>query len=494
MSQISMPFFQFKQRLGLQYFPDTLHYRDHDLHAWLPVVQSLHVSWLLLQSSKDRAIPESFIRGCQESKIEPIVHFHEMPESSHELVDLEPLVQAYANWGVKQIIFYDQPNMRSAWSVSSWTQKNLVDQFLERFLPIAALSAKVGIRPVFPPLFPGGDYWDTIFLKTALTKIYEKSETLIDHLQLAAYSWTWGHELNWGFGGPQTWTEARPYTDSTGPDQRGFRNYEWANQISESILGLQLPVHLLGAGLVNCPSAEKELTSHGTEEIETILSMARLAANEKVFGMKNSQEEIQPLSSNVSSINFWLLSAGAGSQFEEQGWYQSPDRPTTIATRFQEWAKKSFEKDEKIWRDKKRMMNLQSGQIRPTAETNNIPEEKTAAKPVVTGSISPQSPGQHASKASSSNHRKLIDHYLLLPTYEWGISDWHLDVIRPYVKKHRATVGFSIKEAVLAKKVTVVGNLQSFPDELLEKMRTFGCQVERIQGDGTSIASQLATR
>jgi hypothetical protein len=87
-----------------------------------------------------------------------------------------------------------------------------------------------------------------------------------------------------------------------------------------------------------------------------------------------------------------------------------------------------------------------------------------------------------------------LAHYLLLPTYEWGVADWHLDVIRPFVKKYQPTIGFSLKEASLAEQVTVIGNTQVFSDSDLDQLRSNGCRVERISGDGTSIATQLSER
>ncbi len=87
-----------------------------------------------------------------------------------------------------------------------------------------------------------------------------------------------------------------------------------------------------------------------------------------------------------------------------------------------------------------------------------------------------------------------IKHYVLLPTYEWGIADWHLEVIQPFIKKYKATIGFSIEEAKLAAKVTIIGNPQSFPEEKLQDIRAAGSFVERISGDGTSIATQLSER
>jgi hypothetical protein len=87
-----------------------------------------------------------------------------------------------------------------------------------------------------------------------------------------------------------------------------------------------------------------------------------------------------------------------------------------------------------------------------------------------------------------------IDHYLLLPSYEWGVADWHLEVTRPFIIKHRPTVGYSITEAIYAKKVTVIGGDNDFTPEKISHLRNSGCEVEQISGDGTSIASILAQR
>ena len=87
-----------------------------------------------------------------------------------------------------------------------------------------------------------------------------------------------------------------------------------------------------------------------------------------------------------------------------------------------------------------------------------------------------------------------IKHYMLLPLYEWGVAEWHLEVIKPFVQKHQCTVGFSLEEARYAKRVTVVGSTLTFSDNDLDDLRLQGCQVERIDGNGTSIASMLAER
>lgn len=476
MNPLISPYFQFKQRIGIHYFPDSLHYREQDLHDWLPTLRSLHMSWIVLLSPIDRAIPETFIKGLKHNKIEPIIHFTEMPDHPAKISRLEPLIQAYAHWGIKHAIFFSQPNMRSSWTVTEWTQKKLVDQFLDRFLASAKLAVDNEIKPVFPPLYPGGDYWDTIFLHAALKKILEKDERIFDHLQLASYGWTWGRSLNWGAGGPKRWKNNRAYSDPVEPDQRGFRTFEWYNQIAETVLGFQLPVHLLCAGSPCSP----EKTNPGVEiqgqKEDVILDIARLAANEQVF--EQESETIEPIGQNIASVNFWLLSSQTGSAYNDQSWFDKPDQPKQVAVRFLEWATKSFEKDDKLWRETKRTMNLQRSEPRDDFQTKPQAAKKQPAPKIVENRL--------------HGFNKPVEHYLLLPLYEWGVSDWHLDAIKPFIKKYHATVGFSVKEAALAKKVTVVGNSQAFSDELLDKMRSAGCEVLRIEGDGTSIASQLS--
>ena len=88
----------------------------------------------------------------------------------------------------------------------------------------------------------------------------------------------------------------------------------------------------------------------------------------------------------------------------------------------------------------------------------------------------------------------MIQHYLLLPSFDWGVADWYLQAARPFIKRHLPTVGFSLAEAAQATRVTVVGGEQFFSDEDLRNLRASGCIVERINGDGMSIATQLADR
>jgi hypothetical protein len=78
---------------------------------------------------------------------------------------------------------------------------------------------------------------------------------------------------------------------------------------------------------------------------------------------------------------------------------------------------------------------------------------------------------------------------LLLPSYEGGILDAHIDLIRPYIKKYKPTIGFSIKEAGRAKRVTIIGGMNTFPNEKINQLRNAGCVVLQIDENGIDIAS-----
>ena len=72
-------------------------------------------------------------------------------------------------------------------------------------------------------------------------------------------------------------------------------------------------------------------------------------------------------------------------------------------------------------------------------------------------------------------------------------NDFHLDVIRPIIKKYQPTVGSSLEEAKNARRVTVVGGEEVFSENILNQLRAAGITVNRINEDGTNIASVIAT-
>lgn len=433
-------------RCGFHYFPDTLHYRDADLNIWLPELQALGAAWLILRSDLDRAIPESFIRGIKQAGIQPIIQLSLPLNDASILQETGTLLEVYARWGVRYVILFDRPNARSAWPAAGWAQQDLVERFLDRYLPAANLAYANGIVPVFPPLDPGGSYWDTAFLRSALNVIQRrKQEQLLQSLVLSAYGWTNGRSLNWGAGGPEAWPQARPYKASqTGQDQRGFRIFDWYQSIAREVLHQNVPVILLQAGLPGDMREQPQTVFQSSQYVENYKSILRLCAGEAAADPMFPENMLAPLPSQVIACNFWLPSLGGDGEQITAEEAESRGKPELL-----KWIQ--------VWRRERE------------AQAKNLS--------IVEG---------------ENNHS--IRHYLLLPGTEWGVSDWYLEIIRPFVKKHLPTVGFSLVEAEKASQVTVVGNLQNYPEDLLSRLKKSGCEIDLINGDGTKIASELAER
>jgi hypothetical protein len=200
------------------------------------------------------------------------------------------------------------------------------------------------------------------------------------------------------------------------------------------------------------------------------------------------------------ACNFWLLAADPCDPCVSQAWFQPDGYALPIV-------------DE--------LCRLTAGRTsRPAAEqaaalpwldidvispdNGETHEEQSGEQTLRDGSPStdtppddPQEPAQPApipsiSEPTSSN-RHPIAHYLLLPLHETGAAEWHLEAARPFILKYHPTIGYSLSEAALAEKVTVVGSEQIYAADEVQALRKQGCQVERIAGDGTEIATQLAS-
>ncbi|MCC6146306.1 MAG: hypothetical protein IT308_01930 [Anaerolineaceae bacterium] len=442
-----------KTRIGLHYFPDMLHFRDCDLQTWLPRLKSMEISWLSLRSPADRAIPESFIYTLVQENIEPIIQFNLNLGAPPSVEEIQPILDAYARWGVKNILFFERPNSPRSWPSSDWAQTRLVERFLDQFLPLANAALRAGLRPLLPPLESGGGYWATTFFRAMLESLIQRKEThLLENLTISAYGWTHGRPLNWGAGGPERWPEARPYNVVAGSqDQQGFRSFDWYQAISRALLGKSLPIILFEAGAGRDPLSQPTQTPPNIEET-SILAIARLLEGEQFNDPADPSSAIEPLPEEIIACNFWLLSADTYSPFQAEAWFQQDGSHVPLVEKWLRWVQQK--------RNQKTALSqpgLQQSSFTPTAQSNDHP----------------------------------IAHYLLLPVYEWGIADWHLEVIHPFVKKYQPTIGFSLQEASLAARVTVIGNEQTFSENLIERLRIGGAIVERISGSGTSIATQL---
>lgn len=441
---------QSANRLGFHYFPDTHHYTESDLRTWLPELRAFGAQWLTLLAPPDRAIPEPFISGLLQSGIQPLLHFALPPAPTPDPAELGLLFTSYARWGVRYAILFDRPNCRASWQASAWAQADLVERFLDAFIPLAETALQAGLTPVFPPLEPGGDYWDTSFLLAALKGIQRRGrQSLFERLALSAHARTNEHSLLWGAGGPERWAAARPYYTPEGQqDQRGFYIFDWYLAIAQAVLPQPPEMILLSVGS-RLKSEERFSAEAITRHTEENLALFHL-----VRGDVTSADEIAdvaPLPPPVIACNFWLLAASADSPHAPEAWFQPNGSTLPIVGVIRQW------------------------ESEPAPETTF---EEELPLPTFDEPLPPENPHP-------------IEHYLLLPLYDWGVVEWHLDVIRPFVLRHHPTVGFSLAEAMLAQRVTVVGGEGAFSDAELEKLRRVGCSVERISGDGTSIATQL---
>jgi hypothetical protein len=320
---------------------------------------------------------------------------------------------------------------------------------------------QLNLIPIFPPLEPGGSYWDTAFLRSSLESLIRRHEVqLIQKLVLSAYAWTGNHPLNWGDGGPSRWPGARPYfTASDNQDQRGFRIFDWYTAIAQAVLQQSPQIILLEAGSKFDPKQSDISLFSPRSYSDTGLTIARLLAGEQVTDPSDATIVLDPLPEQVISSNFWLLSADPSSPQAAWGWYQNDQASLPIVDSLKKYI-----------------------------------AQPTPPKPVSAPSEIPLRKDMPTSKNPAQVLPHPIQHYLLLPTSEWIAADWHMGIIQPLIKKYHPTIGFSLQEAALASKVTIIGAPQNIPEAVLQRLHNAGCQVEQINADGTTIATKSSER
>ena len=442
-------------RLGIHYFPDSLHYREQDLNVWLPRLEKMGMSWLTMLAPLERAIPESFITGIINKGVNPILHFQFPAGFPVNQADLRLLFYYYARWGVQYVSLFDRPNCRSSWHPATWSQLDLVERFLDLYLPLADLAIYEGLTPVFSPLEPGGDYWDLAFLQTALKGIQRRGAyRVLEKLILGAYAWTNGKSLLWGKGGPDSFPKARPYYTPEGQqDHLGFHIFDWYLAVAKKELGHEIPLIILRAGEKNSHSGRVVQVVENLEHTDLNLEIAHMM---QVAGNDQKVENI--ISPNVLACNFWLLASEPDSPFASQSWFRTKDEPLPVVDAFKRFVSvKSIVRQEQI---EKRYPDDQDDSEQAKGKRQVIEKEQPT-----------------------------ITHYVLLPLYAWGAADWDLDLIQPLIQHSHPTIGFSLSEARLAQKVTVVGGEGAISDDAIEMLRDSGCFVERIREDGTLIAT-----
>jgi len=59
----------------------------------------------------------------------------------------------------------------------------------------------------------------------------------------------------------------------------------------------------------------------------------------------------------------------------------------------------------------------------------------------------------------------------------------------PFNQQNHPTVGFSVEEAALAGRVTIIGKSPFITEDTLARLKRAGCEIERMDEDGIVLAS-----
>jgi hypothetical protein len=427
MAMRSEPLLEGTAGFGFHYFPDTNHYCAQDLAAWMPELQALGVRWLTVQAELRRAIPEAFLAPLLEAGITPIVHIPIHPIQSLDPDDVRGLLRAYANWGVEHVVVFDRANMRESWHPGAFEQAQLPERFVDCWLPLAKAQIESGLRPVLPPLQQGGTYWDTSFLSAVLRKlISEGAQTVIDQLVLGVYSYAFANPPDWGRGGSNSWPASQPYLTPPGSqDQCGFWSFDWYAEVLMEVLGEIPPMIMLAGG-----ARRSEIETSSGNRMGTAWHTTCNASIARAMHAGH-------LPDYLLNVNFWLLASPAEGSHVEDAWYPPAGDPAPATDELKRLAASS-------------------------ANAAN-----RAGKSYLE-SLQPVKP---------------LNHYVLLPTFEWGPSEWHWSVAGPLVREENASCGYSLEVAVEAARVTLVGDEHEIGPDVVDKLQQAGCVVTRVSGD-----------
>lgn len=306
--------------MGFHWFPDFHHYDDRYLDAFLPLLKSMDASWLVILSHPQRSIPASFIRGLLEQDIEPIVQISTPYIAFLKQDELRDLCEKYASWGVHYISPFKEPNLASRWP--QW-EEDLPERFMDLLIPCLETMYEVeGIVPLFPPLSPGGDFWDTVFLETSLDILNRrKKRRLYGKMAVAIENYAFNKPLTWGKGGKAQWPCAQPYQSLPGcEDHRGFCLFQWYDEIIRQKVGRSLPLIVVANGLL--------LGDRASSNFSPIDEATHAQRSVQISQMVMRGEVPNYFFNNA----FWLLAAEEASPFAQERWFRPYGEPVLKAS------------------------------------------------------------------------------------------------------------------------------------------------------------------
>ncbi|MBI4321378.1 MAG: hypothetical protein HY675_23035 [Chloroflexi bacterium] len=420
--------------IGFHYFMDAQHYSDEHAQFWIPELKEMGASWLTLYAEFKNLIPESFVKELVENEIEPVVRItppHIQPLNQGTLFSQ---LKAYASWGVHYVHVFNEPNIAGEWTPSDWGKPGLVERFMDILMPCLERMSDAGLYPLFTPLCQGGHYWDNTFLETALEyMVAKRKQPHFDRMAICIHNYASNRPLTWGKGGREKWTASKPYNTPPGSqDQCGFYHFEWYDEIVRSKVGQSLPFICGENGLIvgtrNHPSYPAvDEATHAQRVVE----MTRMLMNGE-------------LPDYVFNNAFWVLADDG--PVDIHAWYRNGGRTLPAVD-----ALKTLEKRPRQFSWEQRSQAIKS----------------------------------------SPRDKKPIYHYVLLAISDDGPRGEDMEAVASYVAKFAPTVGFSVQEAKMASRITILGSGASVSDLDEKELREAGCLVERIECQGSRDAKRV---
>jgi hypothetical protein len=276
-----------RTKIGFQYFTSEEYFTNQYLNVWMPTLRQAGATEVYFSSGFDYAIPEDVIKCAIENDLTPSLHFTTELPTPQQANEIFFLFDLYAKWGIASVILGKKPNIKESWQITGWQNENLIDQFLNRLIPLVEYSIKVGLKPVLSPLQPGGNFWDTAFMELVMRGLeLRRLKEILEQISLASFGYTYNRPLSWGMGGPERWSISKPYSTPKGDeDQLGFHNFEWIQAIGQKIVGKRLPVVILDAGFPASDDLQQYISS-----VQKILTA--LGYKERVDLSQNDQIKI----------------------------------------------------------------------------------------------------------------------------------------------------------------------------------------------------------
>jgi hypothetical protein len=443
--------------LGFHFGTGTPDYSPERLGFWLDELAALGASWLVVPGALERPIPVEFVRALAEHDVEPIIRLDVWPIGPVDQSRLAPLCRAYAEAGAHYLHLYREPNLATQWQVADWIAPGLAARFGQVLLPALETTRNNGLVPLLSPLAPGGHYWDLTFLDQLLTFLLRQAPgSLLDDLGVVIHNYPTNRPLSWGAGGAARWTKARPYSPAeAGDDHRGFRLFEWYDEVIRGRLGRSLPMVSGETGPVI-----------GTRDHMLFPRIDEVAHRARTIEIAElmTGKALPPYLFNVA---FWTLSAGEEDPIDTHAWYRRDGTRVPTVETLKDW-----------------FAARENGAAEVPETTPEPPHEQPVVEEpaVVVAESQPEDVPAVPEPAVATSPERPIRRYILLEMTNLEPRDLpdYLGVLLPFAARSRATLGFRREEARLAQRVTVVGVDAVSLIRLQRELQFQGCQVDLL--------------